>query len=149
MYSHLLIATDGSDLSEIAVERGLKLAKSLSARATVITVTEPLPIVGSFETGIPFPEEDYEKGAAQLASSLLAKVAEKARALEVNCETVHVKDQTPAEGILQTATERGCDLIVMSTHSRHGLSLMILGSQANKVVTHSPVSVLVCPPPGR
>ena len=149
MFKHLLIATDGSELSELAVDQGLEFAKAVSARVTVVTVTEPHPVVGSFETTLAFPVEDYEKGAADLASKRLARVAQKALSMGVACETEHVKDQYAAEGILQVAEDRGCNLIVMSTHSRRGFSKMLLGSQANKVVTHSTVPVLVCPAPGR
>ena len=149
MFKHLLIATDGSELSELAVDQALELAKAVSAQVTVVTVTEPHPIVGSFETTLALPAEDYEKGAAELASKRLAHVAQKAQSMNVSCETEHVKDQCAAEGILQVATKCGCDLIVMSTHSRRGFSRMLLGSQANKVVTHSAVPILVCPPPGR
>ena len=149
MFKHLLIPTDGSELSEMALNYAIELAKALPARITVVNVTEPLPIVGAFETGMPFPEEEYEKGAAQLAQKHLSSAEDKARAAGVTCETVHIRDEAPAEGILQAAKDCGCDAIVMSTHSRHGLSRMILGSQANKVVTNSPIPVLVCPPPGR
>ena len=147
MYQHLLIATDGSELSENAVDQGFELAKALSARVTVVTVTEPHPIVGSFETTLALPEEEYEKGATALASKRLAHVDEKAKSAGIACDTEHVRDQYAAEGILQVAKDCSCDLIVMSTHSRRGLSRMLLGSQANKVVTHSSVPVLVCPPP--
>jgi nucleotide-binding universal stress UspA family protein len=149
MFSHLLLATDGSELSNVGVTKGIELANSLSARVTVVTVTEPLPIIGSFETTMSFPEEDYEKGAAELAAKLLSNVAQRAAAADVSCDTVHVKQSSPAEGILETAKARGCDLIVMSTHSRKGLSQMLLGSEANKVATRSPIPVLVIPPAGR
>ena len=147
MFTHMLIATDGSELSELAVDKGLELAKTASARVTVVTATEPPPIVGSFETSLAFPTDQYEKGATELASKRLALVAQKAQSLNVNCDTVHLKDERPAEGILRVAKERNCDLIVMSTHSRRGFSRILLGSQANKVVSHSHVPVLVCPPP--
>ena len=62
----------------------------------------------------------------------------------VTCETLHVKDQFPAEGIIETAKARGCDLIVMASHGRRGFARLLLGSQANKVVTHSTVPVLIC-----
>ena len=75
---------------------------------------------------------------------LLAGVIEIASKLGVACETLHVKDRHPAEGIVETAKSRGCDLIVMASHGRRGLSRMLLGSQANKVVTHSAVPVLIC-----
>ncbi|MBU2532871.1 MAG: universal stress protein [Alphaproteobacteria bacterium] len=148
MFKHLLIATDGSELSELAVDRGLELASAVSARVTAITVTEPLPIVGSFEMTVTFPVDEYEKGAAELANRRLAQVVDKAKSMHVACETVHVKDDYPAEGILAFARKSDCDLIVMSTHSRKGLSKILLGSQANKIVTSSPIPVLVCPPPG-
>ncbi|MAI48873.1 MAG: universal stress protein [Hyphomicrobiaceae bacterium TMED74] len=147
MFKHILIATDGSELSELAVDQGLDLAKAMSASVTVVTVTEPHPVVGSFETTLAFPTEEYEKGAELLASKRLAHVAEKAAAMGVTCNKEHVKDVEAAEGILQTAEQRQCDVIIMSTRSRRGLSRMLLGSQANKVVTQSPIPVLVCPPP--
>jgi nucleotide-binding universal stress UspA family protein len=149
MFKHLLIATDGSELSELAVDQGLELAKAVSARVTVVTVTEPHPIVGSFETTLALPQEDYEKGAAELASRRLAHVTQKAQSIGVACEVEHVKDRYAAEAILDVATGRGCDLIVMSTHSRQGVARMLLGSQASKVMTYAKVPVLVCPPPQR
>ncbi len=62
----------------------------------------------------------------------------------IACDTLHVKDRVPAEGIVETAKARSCDLIVMSSHGRRGLSRVLLGSQANNVVTHSSVPVLIC-----
>ena len=147
MFKHILIATDGSELSELAVDQGLDLAKAMSASVTVVTVTEPHPVVGSFETTLAFPTEEYERGAELLASKRLAHVVEKAAAIGVTCNKEHVKDVEAAEGILKTAQKNGCDVIIMSTRSRRGLSRMLLGSQANMVVTQSPIPVLVCPPP--
>ena len=57
---------------------------------------------------------------------------------------MHSKDKYPAEGILETAKESGCDLIVMASHGRRGISRILLGSQATKVVTLSAIPVLVC-----
>jgi nucleotide-binding universal stress UspA family protein len=62
----------------------------------------------------------------------------------VACDTLHVKDQYPAEGIVEAAQARGCDLIVMASHGRRGLSKLLLGSQATRVLTHTDVPVLVC-----
>ena len=62
----------------------------------------------------------------------------------MGCETLHVKNQFPAEGIIEAAKAQGCDLIVMASHGRRGLSRLLLGSQANRVVTQSTIPVLIC-----
>ena len=144
MYKHLLIATDGSELATKGVEQGLALAKSLNARATAVTVSESWVSVVSGEMAMGFPIDDYDKGCAANAAQLLSVVTELAKKTGVACETLHVKDQFPAEGIVETAKARGCDLIVMASHGRRGFARLLLGSQANKVVTHSTVPVLIC-----
>ena len=144
MYRHILIATDGSDLSNRAVRQGLGLSKALQARATVITVTEPWDAVILGEAAIVFPPAEYEQSAAANAARILALVKDIAAETGVSCETLHVKDRRAAEGIIETAKASGCDLIVMSSHGRRGLGRLVLGSQANEVVTHSTVPVLVC-----
>jgi nucleotide-binding universal stress UspA family protein len=144
MFKHLLIATDGSELAGRAVSQGLALAKALGARATAVTVTEPWTAVVSGELGLAFPVEDYERACASGAKQTLDEVTRLANAAGVACEILHVKDQFPAEGIVETAKSLGCDLIVMASHGRRGVSRLLLGSQANKVVTHSAVPVLIC-----
>jgi nucleotide-binding universal stress UspA family protein len=144
MYKHILIATDGSELAGKAVADGLALAKALGASVTAVTVTDILP-TGPYSP-IPFPAtvERYEAAAAEGAAKILATVADAAAQLGVVCRTVHVKDRAPAEGILTTLAAEGCDLVVMASHGRRGVSRLLLGSQAQKVVALSPVSVLVC-----
>lgn len=144
MYKYILIATDGSELGQKAVGQGLSLARALDAKAIVITVTEPWRAAVSGEAMIAFPIDEYEKSTAAGASAILAGVTEISRKVGVPCETMHVKDQFPAEGIVETAKRLGCDLIVMASHGRRGISRVLLGSQANKVVTMSTVPVLVC-----
>ncbi len=144
MYKHILIATDGSELAQKAVGQGLALARSLSANALVVTVTEPWTSVVSGDVVFSYPVDEYEKSVTASASKTLASCIEIARKLGISCETLHVKDRSPAEGIVETAKTRGCDLIVMASHGRRGISRMLLGSQANNVVTHSTVPVLIC-----
>jgi nucleotide-binding universal stress UspA family protein len=147
MYTHILIATDGSDLAQKAESTGLTLAKALNARATAVTVTEPweaLSMAALAERGMPNPVADYDESVAAAANRILWRVAETAKKVGIACTTEHVKDRYPAEGIIETAKARGCDLIVMASHGRRGISKMLLGSQATKVVTLSPVPVLVC-----
>lgn len=143
MYKHVLIATDGSELAAKAVATGLELARALGAKVTAVTATEPWTTMMTGEPALVFPIEDYEKAAAQKADRILAEVEAAARQRDVACETVHVED-FPAEGIIATATARGCDLIVMSSHGRRGLARMLLGSQALSVLTHSTIPVLIC-----
>ena len=143
MYSHILIATDGSELSEKAVDHGMALAKALGSKVTAVHVTEPWTSAVSGEWAIAFPVEEYEETAAANAKTLLAKAAEEARRNGVACDTVHVRDQFAAEGIVEEAKTRNCDLIVMASHGRRGFARFLLGSQANRVLTHSAVPVLV------
>jgi nucleotide-binding universal stress UspA family protein len=117
MYKHLLIATDGSEVAERAVKTGLGLAKALGAQATAVTVSEPWVALGVGESSVGFPFDAYEKAAGEAAARILGSVGGIARQLHVACATVHLKN-TPAEGILQAAKERGCDLIVMASHGR-------------------------------
>jgi nucleotide-binding universal stress UspA family protein len=74
----------------------------------------------------------------------LGAVADAAKAMGVTCETVHVERQRPYEGIIDTAKAKNCDLIVMASHGRRGMSAVVLGSETVKVLTHSKIPVLVC-----
>ena len=144
MFKHILIGTDGSELAQKAVTEGLELARCSGAKVTVINVTEPWVAVAPGEIAMAFPIKEYDESVAANAAQILSAVETQAKALDVACTTLHVKDQFPAEGIVETATQRGCDLIVMSSHGRRGLMRFLLGSQAIKVLTHSTIPVLVC-----
>jgi nucleotide-binding universal stress UspA family protein len=144
MYKHLLIATDGSELADKAVEHGIALAKELAARLTVVTVTEAWAGAVSGEMAIGFPREDYDKAVATHAAEVLEHASAAASKAGIACAKLHVRNQHPADGIVHAARTHGCDLIVMASHGRRGISRLLLGSQANKVVVHSPVPVLVC-----
>ena len=144
MYKHILIASDGSELAGKAVADALALAKALDAKVTAVTVTDIFP-TGPYSS-IPLPSmiDRYEAAAVEAASKILSLVSEAASKLAVACETMHIKDQTPAEGIIAAASEKACDLIVMASHGRRGVTRLLLGSQAQKVVALSNVAVLVC-----
>lgn len=144
MYKHILIATDGSDLAQKAVTQGLAVAKALGSKATALNVSEPWVAVAPGEVAMAFPIKDYDDSVKANAERVLGAVATEAQSLGVTCDTLHVKDQFPAEGILESAEKLGCDLIVMASHGRRGLMRFLLGSQANKVLTHGTIPVLVC-----
>ena len=143
MYKHILIATDGSELAGRAITAGLGLAKALKAKVTVVTATEPWTTMMTGEAAVAFPIEEYEKAGAENAARILSAASATAKSADVACETVHVND-FPAEAIVETAKAKGCDLIVMASHGRRGLSKLLLGSQATRVLTLSQVPVLVC-----
>jgi len=143
MYKHILIATDGSELAGKAVSTGLALAKQLKSKVTAVTATEPWTAMVTGEAGFVVPVEEYEGGAAASAARILSEVTTAAKAQDVACETVRVNDFA-AEGIIETAKARGCDLIVMASHGRRGLARVLLGSQAMRVLTMSTVPVLIC-----
>lgn len=106
MYKNILIATDGSDLAEKAVSHGLSLAKEVNATVSIVTVSEIWSIreiAGRVETGTTNPIEDYEKMEAAWANKVLTAATDKAKEIGKDCETIHVKDQHPAEGIIETA----------------------------------------------
>ena len=147
MYKHILIATDGSERSAKGVSAGIALAKAGGGKVTVVMASEPFPTYdlaskfGYFQD--PVALERYETVSRELAGKVLAKAAAEAEAAGVACETVHVPDATPAAAILATAKERGCDAIVVTSHSRTGLERFMLGSQAERVVRGAEVTVIV------
>ena len=144
MFQHILIATDGSELAGKGVDAGLGLAHQLNAKVTIVTASEPWQAaVGDAAAAFSFPIAEYDKAVAENAPHPVAAAAAAAKQKGVACETVHVNG-FPAEAIIETANAKGCDLIVMSSHGRRGVSRLLLGSQASPVVTLSTIPVLVC-----
>jgi nucleotide-binding universal stress UspA family protein len=144
MYTHLLIATDGSPESDNAVAHGLAMAKALSARVTVATVTEPWTQAAYATLPTPSMIRLYEKAAAGNAASILESAKKSADRTGVQCETRHIRDQHAPEGIIKAAKDEGCDLIVLGSHGRGTIGRILLGSTSLKVLTFSPLPVLVC-----
>lgn len=143
MYKNILIATDGSELSAKALHQGLRLAKALGAQVRVATATEPWEAVVIGEVAVVVTPQRYAETSAANAAQVLAKAQAIADEEGVAIQTLHVSERHPAEGIIEAAGEHGCDLIVMASHGRRGLSRLLLGSQANEVVTHSGIPVLI------
>jgi nucleotide-binding universal stress UspA family protein len=144
MYRHILIATDGSELAERAVTHGLSLAKLVGAKVSVIIVEERAGWLSFAEAGAVEAFAKYKEEIKQHNARVLDRVANAAKQARVPCDTIQVQDAQPYEAIIATATDRSCDLIVMATHGRSGLSAMVLGSVTNKVLTHAKTPVLVC-----
>ena len=143
MYRHILIPTDGSELAAHGVTHGLSLAKSIGAKVTVIIVEEPFNWHSAEYGGIGEIARHAEQMKKHVASEL-NRVANAAQKAGVSCDTIQVEDAQPYRGIIATAADRGCDLIVMASHGRSGLSAVVLGSVTNKVPAHTKIPVLVC-----
>jgi nucleotide-binding universal stress UspA family protein len=142
MYKHILIPTDGSDLSKDAVQYGISLAKSANAKVTGITVSTPFHVFATDPDMLTDTSESYKKRMTTIATKYLGQVKDAAAAAGVSCDTVHVEHEHPFQAIIDAAKTKGYDLIVMASHGRRGISAIVLGSETVKVLTHS-IPVLV------
>lgn len=145
MYKHILIPTDGSALSRKAIANGVKLAKSLGAKVTGLFAAPPAtPVV--YKDFVPVDYMTPQEHAAMIektAAKYLAVIEQAAKHAGVRCQCIHVTNDFPADAILAVAKQQKCDLIVMASHGRRGLAGVLLGSETQKVLTHSRIPVLV------
>jgi nucleotide-binding universal stress UspA family protein len=143
MFKHILVTTDGSDLAGKAVEAGARLAKSFGAKITAITVTEPYHLISVDPQQVADTAVTYHEHTAQHARAALDAATRTCQMNGLECHLVQTEDENPWEAIIQTAATHGCDLIVMASRGRGGLSSLMLGSQTQKVLSHSDIPVLV------
>lgn len=143
MYQHILIPTDGTPLSVDAVEKGMRFAHDAGAKVTVVSVVEPFHVVSTDSKQVMETRSAYERHARASAARYLGEAERQAKALGVRCELVQVEDEHPYKAIIETAANKGCDLIAMASHGRRGVAAMLLGSETVKVLTHSSMPVLV------
>jgi nucleotide-binding universal stress UspA family protein len=148
MYGNILLSTDGSEIASKGLKQGIALAKALKAKATIITVTEPLPVdYGSGHAGgwIPTQQEfdRFDAASRERAGKVLDEAKAVAEQIGVSAEVLHVPNAHPASAIIEAAKSRGCDLIVMASHGRRGLRKLFLGSQTSEVLADGSVPVLV------
>ncbi|HRO11330.1 universal stress protein [Amaricoccus sp.] len=147
MYRNILIATDGSELSAKGVQAGLDLAKASGAKVTIVIASEPFPAY-DLGTRLGFftdqqAVEAYGAGCQKIADAALSSARKAAEEAGVACDTLHVANSVPGKAILETAAARSCDLIVLTSHGRHGFERFLLGSTASRVVQSAEISVLV------
>lgn len=143
MYKNILVPTDGSELAGKAVQHGITFAKEIGAKITVLTVTMPFHVLSLDPQVVEDTPDQYIKQVQEHAAKMLDSVAKAARVEGVTCETVQVEHQHPYRAIIDTAKSKGCDLIVMASHGRRGVSAIVLGSETVKVLTHSKIPILV------
>ena len=143
MYGNILIATDGTELAGKAVEHGFALARRIDAKVTVLTVLRPFQTFTTDTQMIEDTPAHYHLRMSEHASKTLLAAAQAAQAAGVVCETMQVEHEHPYQAIIDAADAKGCDLIVMASHGRHGISALLLGSETVKVLTHCRIPVLV------
>jgi nucleotide-binding universal stress UspA family protein len=142
MYGHILIPTDGTELSKRAIDHGLALAKAVNARVTAVAVSRPYHVAVIEPDAATDAPQDYEQRIAANAAKHLAVARDAAQASGVSCDAVHIVHEHVYQGIVDTAKDRGCDLIVMASRGRRTASLLVASETAN-VLTHCSVPVLV------
>lgn len=147
MYSNIVCAIDGSELSTKALQHALTLAKSFGAKLSVLTVTDPSVIIAPGAEIMMVDTSsvlaDLDKAKAESARGILADASKLAQTSGVSVDTIHLPGHPAAEGIVATAKDIKASLIVMGSHGRRGLGRLLLGSQAAEVLAHSPVPVLI------
>lgn len=137
MYKHILIATDGSELAQKGVDHGLQLARDLGSAVKVISVADTYPLQSAATRD---SWNEAQKNHADAAFNAARAAADR---LGVKIDVVFASDHSPAEAIVDTAKKLGCDLVVMASHGRRGVSRLLLGSQTAEVVHSSTIPVLV------
>ncbi|BAM89301.1 putative universal stress protein, Usp protein [Bradyrhizobium oligotrophicum S58] len=142
MYTHILLPTDGSDLSKAAIRHGIALAKATGAKVTALVVSTPLHSLVVDPHAATKALEQYKMLVADQTAKYLDHVKDDAERAGVACVTVCVEHDKPYEAIVETARDKNCDLVLMASHGLRGVSA-ILGSETLKVLTHSTVPILV------
>ena len=143
MYKRILLPTDGTEFCQRAIRHGIALAKLVGAKVVGVTVTQPLhsalprSLIPKNLAGVIHGE------TVKAADEKLAAVERIAREAGVQVEILRLSNDHPWEAIVEAAKDKGCDMIVMASHGRRGVSAVVLGSETQKVLTHSTVPVLV------
>ena len=143
MFKHVLLPTDGSSLSQAAIQKGVQFAKSMTAKITGISVM-PEQRYYLYQTDITVQvKEETAKQHSLQANRNLSVIEKAAKEAGVPCETLCEISDHPYETIIRVAEQKGCDLIMMASHGRRGVKGLLLGSETQKVLTHSKIPVLV------
>jgi nucleotide-binding universal stress UspA family protein len=143
MFKHILLPTDGSNLSQVAIQKGVQFAKSMKAKITGISVM-PEQKYYLYQTDIIVQvKEETIKHHKLQANRNLSVIEKAAQDAGVPCETLCEISDHPYETIIKIAEKRGCDLIMMASHGQRGVKGLLLGSETQKVLTHSRIPVLV------
>ena len=142
MYQRILFPTDGSDITMKALQTALSLAKLCGAELHALAVMEPFPYSAISEMQ-PTPPQEFFDAQERIAAKRVAGVVDAAKAAGIACQGHTVEALHPWEAVIDHAKRTECDLLVMASHGRRGVTALLLGSETQKVLTHSTVPVLV------
>lgn len=143
MFNTILVPTDGSSLSDKAVDAAVKFAKMTGGKIVSISVAEPYPYM-SLAEGTVAPDLDlFETQMQKIAEMNVQKVADAAAAANVPCKAYTAASFSPYQAIIDAAMENQCDVIFMASHGRKGLNKLFVGSETQKVLAHSTIPVMV------
>ncbi|MCR5883198.1 universal stress protein [Rhizobacter sp. J219] len=142
MFKRILVPTDGSDITQKAVASAITLAKSVNATLYTLSVKEPFPYSAISEMQ-PTPPQEFFDAQERIAAARVKEVRDLASAGGLPCEAHTVEALHPWEAIIDHAKRHECDLIVMASHGRRGVTALLLGSETQKVLTHTNIPVLV------
>jgi nucleotide-binding universal stress UspA family protein len=143
MFKHILVPTDGAAGSDLAIQAAVRLARDMGARVTGLHVVPPFHTFTYRADMVEDTEEQYEKESEERARKILLTIEQQAQECAVPCDTMVVRSDDVYQAIIQTANDRQCDLIAMASHGRRGVRGLLLGSETQKVLTHSQLPVLV------
>ena len=145
MFKHILVPTDGSPFSQDTVRRAVSFAKEAGARITAFYAKPEYPVTYYGEGMLidPTAPEQFAQLADEQAQKILDFVEQLCQDASVQCTKMTLISDIPYEAIIEASKKSGCDLIFMASHGRRGLSALLLGSETNKVLTHSTIPVLV------
>ncbi|RXF73195.1 universal stress protein [Hansschlegelia zhihuaiae] len=144
LYSRILVPIDGSPLSGEAISHAVGLAHATGATIYFVTVTEPYEPTSSYAVTVYRSFEEHSRQMKKHVQSVMSPAAAVATAAEVPTKQLHLEDAEPFRAIIRAAEDNDCQLIVMASHGRRGISALVMGSQTVKVLTHSSIPVLVC-----
>ncbi len=145
MFKHIFIPTDGSKLSQMAMQKAAQFAKEMGARVTIFYAKPEFP-VNFYVEGVPIDtttSEQFSEFADKQALAILGAAEETCAKLGVPCQAITDVGDVPYEMIVKKAIERNCDLIFMASHGRRGITSFLLGSETYRVLTHATIPVLV------
>lgn len=145
MFKHILVPTDGSDLSRDAVTKAVVFAREIAARITFFYAWPAHKgyFFGEGSLDNHMTQDEFAEVMERQANEFLAAAAAGAKEAGVACATHAESSDAPSEAIIATATRCGCDVVFMASHGRRGVSGLLLGSETMKVLTHCTIPVLV------
>ncbi|NVD97769.1 universal stress protein [Massilia sp. BJB1822] len=143
MFKHILLPTDGTEISQRAIQTCVNFAKSIGATIIGLHVMPEYRALAYEYQMLENTREQFEAECILQAQGYLADITRAANSADVPCETIFVTNDHPFAAIMEQAALHQCDLIAMASHGRRGIKGFLMGSETQKVLTHSTIPVLI------